>query len=351
MLRILVSAGIFLSATLADAAPFWGARHSLPVDTSPADLKPGQWIWGGDDRAAGPMVMIVSLSEQRAYAYRNGILIAVTTVSTGKPGYETPTGVFTILQKDKDHYSNEYNNAPMPYQQRLTWSGVALHAGGVPGYPESHGCIHLPTRFAMLLFAATNMGMTVVIAKDGSTPPSVVHPREISPIEPHGGTAVAYAPLADGEAFRWHPDKVPDGPISMLLSRSDRLIVVYRGGVEIGRSRVQLESGMTTGVHAYVVAKGFMSDDVAALPGLRMPKWITVDIPGRSEEAGRELDADTVGSVGIPPAFAEHVYPLLKPGVVLLATDARIDSGSTGSPLQVLDSDPPVDTKSAAKVP
>ena len=351
MLRLPIVACFVLFASLADAAPFWGARNSMPVDTPPADLKPGEWIWGGDDRTAGPMAVIVSLSEQRAYAYRNGILIAVTSVSTGKPGYETPTGVFTILQKDKDHHSNKYNSAPMPYQQRLTWDGVALHAGGLPGYPESHGCVHLPTQFATLLFAATNMGMTVVIAKEGSAPVNVVHPRAISPIEPHTGAEVVYAPLADGEAFRWHPENVPDGPISILLSRSDRRIVVYRGGIEIGRARVQLDADTITGVHAYIVAKGFMSNDVATLPGLRMPKWITIGIPGRDEEAGRELDADTVGSVSIPPAFAEQVYPLLKPGVVLLATDARIDPESTGTQLQILNSDPPLEMEEQRKAP
>src|SRR6187402_1679964 len=114
MLRLPIVACFVLFASLADAAPFWGTRNSMPVDTPPPHLKPGEWIWGGDDRTAGPMAVIVSLSEQRAYAYRNGILIAVTSVSTGKPGYETRTGVFTILQKDKDHHSNKYNSAPMP---------------------------------------------------------------------------------------------------------------------------------------------------------------------------------------------------------------------------------------------
>ncbi|MET0226380.1 MAG: L,D-transpeptidase, partial [Dokdonella sp.] len=325
MPRLLIAACFVLFHSLVHASPFWGARNSMPVDTPPADLKPGEWIWGGDDRTAGPMAVIVSVSEQRAYAYRNGILIAVSTVSTGKPGYETPSGVFTILQKDKDHHSNKYNSAPMPYQQRLTWDGIALHAGGLPGYPESHGCVHLPTQFATLLFAATNMGMTVVISKEGASPPSVVHPRAISPIEPHTGAAVAYMPLAEHEDFRWNTENVPDGPISILLSRSDRRVVVYRGGIEIGRARVVLNSDMVTGVHAYIVAKGFMSNDVPALPGLRMPKWITIGIPGRADEAGRELDADTIASVSIPPAFAEQVYPLLKPGVVLLATDAHIN--------------------------
>ena len=81
--------------------------------------------------------MVVSLTEQRAYVYRNGVEIGYTTVSTGKPGHETPTGILTITQKDKDHHLSKYNNAPMLYQERLTWDGVALHAGGLPGYPES----------------------------------------------------------------------------------------------------------------------------------------------------------------------------------------------------------------------
>src|SRR5215467_15608148 len=90
---------LFFFATAASAVPFWGARESSPADLAPADLKPGEWIWGGDNKALGPMAVIVSLTEQRAYVYRNGILIAVSTVSSGKKGHETPTGVFTILQK------------------------------------------------------------------------------------------------------------------------------------------------------------------------------------------------------------------------------------------------------------
>src|SRR6478752_571855 len=224
-------------ATTASAVPFWGARESSGADVAPADLQPGEWIWGGDNKTMGPMAVIVSLTEQRAYVYRNGILIGVSTVSTGKKGHETPTGVFTVLQKDKDHHSKKYDNAPMPYQERLTWDGIALHAGGLPGYPESHGCVHLPTKFAELLFGATNMGMTVVIAEAGSSPVAVVHPRPILPIDPRTGADTNVPPLEDGEAYRWNADASPDGPISMVLSRSDERLVVFRNGVEIGRAR------------------------------------------------------------------------------------------------------------------
>jgi hypothetical protein len=329
-------------ATTASAVPFWGARESSGADVAPADLKPGEWIWGGDNKTMGPMAVIVSLTEQRAYVYRNGILIGVSTVSTGKKGHETPTGVFTILQKDKDHHSKKYDNAPMPYQERLTWDGVALHAGGLPGYPESHGCVHLPTKFAELLFGATNMGMTVVIAEAGSSPVAVVHPRPILPIDPRTGADTNVPPLEDGEAYRWNADAAPDGPISMVLSRSDERIVVFRNGVEIGRARVVFrEPDARVGTHAYIVADGFMDGDNPLLPGTRMPKWITIGIPGHADEANRPVDVQTVSNIVVPREFAADVMPLLKPGVVLLATDASVSEQTTGGKAQILDSDPP----------
>jgi len=329
-------------ATTVGAVPFWGSRESSPADISPTDLKPGEWIWGGDNKAMGPMAVIVSLTEQRAYVYRNGILIAVSTVSSGKKGHETPTGVFTILQKDKDHHSKKYDNAPMPYQERLTWDGIALHAGGLPGYPESHGCVHLPTKFAELLFGATNMGMTVVIAEEGSSPVAVVHPRPILPIDPHTGAETNIPPLEDGEAYRWQPDAAPDGPISMVLSRSDARIIVYRNGVEIGRARVVFrDPGVRSGTHAYIVADGLMDGDNPVLPGTRMPRWITIGIPGHGDEANRPVDVQTVSNIAVPREFAAEVLPLLKPGVVLLATDASVNEETTGGKTQVLNSDPP----------
>ena len=134
--------GLALSApALADSVPFWGAKASVPIDTPINQLKKGEFLWMGEAVSTGPVAMVVSITEQRAYVYRNGILIGATTVSTGRPGHLTPTGVFTVLQKQKEHRSTIYDGAPMPYMERLTWGGVALHACGLPGYPESHGCI------------------------------------------------------------------------------------------------------------------------------------------------------------------------------------------------------------------
>jgi hypothetical protein len=95
--------------------------------------------------------------------YRDGLRIGATTISSGKRGYETPTGVFTILQKDKDHYSKKYHHAPMPYDLRLTWEGLSVHGGHLPGYPASHGCVRLPIAFSRALFKEASLGMTVTI--------------------------------------------------------------------------------------------------------------------------------------------------------------------------------------------
>jgi hypothetical protein len=109
------------------------------------------------------VLVVVSLQSQRMFVFRDGELWDSSNVSTGKPGHETPEGVFPILQKKVAHRSNLYDDAPMPYMQRLTWSGVALHAGRVPGYPASHGCIRLPKAFAKKLYAITRFNSTIVI--------------------------------------------------------------------------------------------------------------------------------------------------------------------------------------------
>ena len=107
--------------------------------------------------------IVVSLPDQRAYVYRGDTLVAASTVSSGKDGKETPVGVFPVLQKQVMHKSNLYDSAPMPFMQRLTWDGVALHAGNNPGFPASHGCIRLPAAFAKKLFAITRVGTTVEV--------------------------------------------------------------------------------------------------------------------------------------------------------------------------------------------
>ena len=128
-------------------------------------LKAGQYVWNevSTVSASGPLNVVVSLPLQRMHVYRGGELVAVSTVSTGKEGKETPIGEYPILQKKAMHHSNLYDSAPMPFMQRLTWDGIALHAGANPGYPASHGCIRLPKAFAQKLFGATSLGAVVYV--------------------------------------------------------------------------------------------------------------------------------------------------------------------------------------------
>ena len=139
-------------------------RRHVPILPEPGLLPPDGFSWQPETAPQGPVLVLVSIVEQVARVYRNGVEIGIARVSTGRPGYPTPTGVFTILQKARVHHSSTYDEASMPYTERLTWDGVALHAGGVPGYPSSHGCVHLPLEFADLLYGVTEVGTTVVIA-------------------------------------------------------------------------------------------------------------------------------------------------------------------------------------------
>ena len=127
--------------------------------------------------------VVVSLTDQMLYAYDGDELIAVSTISSGKDSHPTPTGIFPIMQKARFHRSNQYNDAPMPYMQRLDNYGIALHAGDLPGYPASHGCIRLPKKFAAKLFAATEIGTEVMVGRYGSSRPAhndVDHPAPVS---------------------------------------------------------------------------------------------------------------------------------------------------------------------------
>ncbi len=159
---ILFATALF-SITLFHAAPVHAASatESTELAAAAAALEPGQFVWQPDRAPDGEVEIVVSVPLQTVYVYRGGILIGVSTASTGRAGYDTPVGRFAILQKNRDHRSNLYDDAPMPFMQRLTWDGVALHGGDIPGYPASHGCIRLPSRFARHLFAATELGGAV----------------------------------------------------------------------------------------------------------------------------------------------------------------------------------------------
>jgi hypothetical protein len=227
-------------------------------EANPSALKPGQYLWHPERAPAGPVVVIVNLSDQLAYVYRNGLRIGVTTVSTGKEGHRTPTGVFTILQKQRYHRSTLYDSAPMPYMERLTWDGVALHAGGLPGFPSSHGCVHLPRKFSQLLYGVTSIGSTVVIA------------------EAHGA-----------------PEDVP-----------------------IGRARVQiLDAEKPLGIGVFTLLDGSANLPSSAGPMQPTPRWMAVDLQSTVKSA------DIAQRVKLSPAFAQLIDGILHAGMTLMVTD------------------------------
>jgi lipoprotein-anchoring transpeptidase ErfK/SrfK len=128
-------------------------------------------------KISGPLIIAVSIGSQHLTVYDDGTPIASAPVSTGMKGHLTPMGVFSIIQKEKWHRSNLYSNAPMPYMERITWSGVALHAGVLPGYPASHGCIRMPYDFAVRLWGMTRIGARVVVTRNDAMPFTIEHPR------------------------------------------------------------------------------------------------------------------------------------------------------------------------------
>jgi len=336
-------------AAFADGMPFWGARESMPADTPPASLKQGEFIWFGDATRSGPLLLVVSLDEQRAYVYRNGVLTGVSTVSTGKKGHETPTGVFTILQKNKDHYSNLYNNAPMPYMQRLTWGGIALHAGGLPGYPASHGCIRLPSEFARNLFAVTANGMTVVVASAEGELAEAAAPGFLSPVNPQG-QPVAGVPLTETESLRWQPELATEGPVSAVLSRQSGRVIVYRNGVEIGRARVVFHGAGPIGTHVLLLAEGPATTLQRYNSRRATQHWVQLDVAGYGGRKGIEPDPAMASRIELPPEFVAGVGSIVTPGATVLVTDEQITPATSGQPLDVINADPP-DSDDVAPAP
>jgi hypothetical protein len=291
---------VLILATLltADAAEHTKGREVEPFTRA---LKPGDYVWHPEVSPAGPIVVLVNLPDQIMYVYRNGVRIGRSTVSTGKAGKSTPTGVFTVLQKKVDHESSIYKGAKMPHMQRLTWSGIAMHAGHLPGYPASAGCVRVPVDFAAKLYAVTTMGSTVIIADNNSAPSIATNPGLL--FSAQGGV--------NGSAV-WTPEKAPKGPVSIIVSAPDGAAYIYRNGIEIGRSPVG-GIGRLSGLHVYSALS------LVDASGRR--DWIsTASVGGRAPNI-QEL----AKRVAIPPDFLANVRALITPGTTLVLTDAPVN--------------------------
>jgi L,D-transpeptidase catalytic domain len=323
---------ILLSATLLAALPLspalaQGAPKSaaLQLAKQAEKLKPGEWVWKPQIAPKGPILVYVELGRQLATVYRNGIRIGVSTISSGRPGYDTPTGVFTILEKNKEHISHKYNDAPMPYQQRLTWGGVALHAGGLPGYPESHGCVHLPMAFSKLLFDAMPLGGTVVIA-GGHEDPVKRPPAGVLAPPMAGVTAAPSVPLTPEGSFTWNPAASPSGPVSIIISTGDQQVVVLRNGIEIGRAHADVQQE-TNEAQVMTLAAG------------KDKQWIQVGVGDLTGEPAEIISTERVQDMHLPAEFVKHMRSVIAPGTTVLVTQASVGSGSTGVQTTVLDAE------------
>jgi lipoprotein-anchoring transpeptidase ErfK/SrfK len=173
----------------AQAAIYYWQDSSPAAEPAPAPKKPpvrrAKTQRHGDKKSAivekeskpqGPLIISVSIAQQRLRIYDANGLFAESPVSTGMAGHSTPMGVFSVIQKQKFHQSNIYSGAPMPFMQRITWSGIALHAGVLPGHPASHGCIRMPMAFAVKMYGWTRMGARVIVTPGEITPENFSHP-------------------------------------------------------------------------------------------------------------------------------------------------------------------------------
>jgi lipoprotein-anchoring transpeptidase ErfK/SrfK len=279
-------------------------------------------------KAKGLLSVIISIDKQRLTLYSDGQPIAYSRVSTGVPGHPTPTGVFSVIQKDRWHHSNIYSNAPMYFMQRITWSGVAMHEGVVPNHPASHGCIRLPGAFARQMWGITKLGVRVIITHGEVTPVAISNERLFTlkrePAEPKGeaqatlpettgGTSNAFelaqlsaarrdgrasnttvldvskplAPALDAMAYALgtprettgpefkpvEPKPLKPGPISVFISRKEGKLYVRKGFEPVFDAPVTFEDpNRPLGTHVFTALA--VNGDNTTL------RWNVVSMPG-----------------------------------------------------------------------
>ncbi len=313
-----------------------------------------------EDPPKGPLQIIISIADQRVSLFDNGALIASSSVSTGTQGHPTPLGVFSVISKQRWHRSNIYSAAPMPYMQRITWSGIALHAGVVPGHPASHGCIRLKNDFAIRLWHLTKRGTRVIIAHDDVQPVEITNPHLFKPKAVSGspefqaatvaGKSVSTAAVTHGSlvskaetpeatslqapnlaAAEGAPRKMV--PISVFVSRKLSKLFVRQGFSPLFDVAVKIENPEEPlGTHVFT-AMDFQSEEAAI-------RWTVVSIPDefpRIEGATKEREAPVkqtalsvpspdkanavLNRIEIPQDSVERISKLLTPASSLIISD------------------------------
>jgi hypothetical protein len=274
--------GRFLSITCLGLLFASCGPQGISVPSIFTGLKPQAYTWYPERSVAGPVLVFVSIPRQEAVVYRNGIRIGRAAVSTGRPGHSTPTGVFQILQKDVDHHSKTYNNAPMPYMERLTWDGVALHAGFNPGHPDSHGCIRLPAGFAKNLYGVTHTGGTVIISNSNKLP-----------------TMTLTESLAGGSGSIGK-----GGPTAIVVSLASQKIQIYQNGRKVGESTVEPSGGL----------RRFKGETVFLFA--RDNQWHTVE--------GNASFSNMKDDLRVSDGFREKIRAVVHPGTTMVITSEPI---------------------------
>jgi hypothetical protein len=307
----------------------------------------------------GPLQIIISIADQRISLYENGALIARSSVSTGVEGHPTPLGVFSVLSKQKWHRSNIYSAAPMPYMQRLTWSGIALHAGDLPGRPASHGCIRVTNDFAIRLWHLTKRGTRVIIAHEDIRPVEITSPQLFVPkprvalASPESGTATlassdsvttatAHAPLmsnSDEDAKTAKPASAGGRaqkvvPISVFVSRQLSKLFVRKGFTPLFDVPIKIRNpAEPTGTHVFS-AMEFEKEGTTI-------RWTVVSIPEKSSPnqgnpprlrngpATPNKANAVLERIEIPQDAVDRISELLTPGASLIISDYGI-SHETG---------------------
>jgi lipoprotein-anchoring transpeptidase ErfK/SrfK len=283
-IAVLAAAGIIGAASPGEAAPsvFWPdyyepypAQRVAPPRVRKSIKKhiPANADVAKDARKPqGPLIIAISIEQQVLKIYDANGFFAETPISTGMRGHSTPMGVFSVIQKHKYHHSNIYSGAPMPYMQRITWSGVAMHAGVLPGYPASHGCIRMPMNFAVKMWGWTRMGARVVITPGELAPESFSHPLLATQ---------KTAPLAAAE-----PQKNVDIAVT---AKSDKAAIADRATTP-AYSETSLELKSTLGHDLARPAAGTHTADASsALSQPRSPVTI-IDAPVPSNPAMKAVE-------------------------------------------------------------
>jgi hypothetical protein len=341
---VLTAAGAIGLAAPAEAAIFWSDSDTVaqPAPTVPESKKPhrhaGKKIEPPAKQAAkpqGPLVIAISIRNQRMKIYDANGVFAETPISSGMAGHSTPMGVFSVIQKQKLHHSNIYSGAPMPFMQRITWSGIAIHAGVLPGYPASHGCIRMPMAFAVKMYGWTKMGARVVVVPGELSPASFSHPLLVTQkVAPQ--PVAANEPKADASSAV-KSDKASDaGPTAKSATAESSLEL--RSTVGHDQRPVMAEPSAPTPLHEQTHTADAGASPAAKAPVTMSDASVSDGQPRNDAAAGTEAVAseikfaatDAADKADAKPDGAEaSVQPNGDAASTAAATSDSLNTGAT----------------------